>query len=164
MNELSAAERSSVLFGILLVSGSMLWAFVRWLTAKPESPDPWDDEIAADLETGNGSPLCHHCLSLHDPSVDFCPQCGAAVGLYTNYLPYPRLFSVGHTFRIGTNENFKRSFVTIAGFFFLSMFEYGIFFPVYWFRLIENLSRPHSSPPDLPPSTKPTNGSDASTV
>jgi hypothetical protein len=166
MNGLSAPERLSVLFGIVLVFGAVLWAFVRWLTAKPESPDPWDEEIAADLETGNGTPLCHHCLTPHHDSADFCPQCGAAVGLYTNYLPFPRLFSIGHTFRIGTNENFRRSFLTIGGFFFLSIFEYGFFFPVYWFRLIQNLSRSQPSSTDAAesPSANSANGSNGSTT
>jgi hypothetical protein len=166
MNELSRAEQLSVIFGILAVTGCVLWALFRRLNMNPPSPDPWDDEVAADLETGNGTPLCHHCLAPHDLSVDFCSQCGAAVGLYTNYLPYPRLFSVGHTFRIGTNENFKRSFVTIGGFFFLSMSEYGIFFPVYWVMLILNLSRPRNPSPDslVSPPPIPVNGSEGSTT
>ena len=141
MNTLSRAEGEVVLLGSLFLFGCALWAFVRWLTGPPRRPDPWDEAITLELAEGNGTPLCHHCLTPHDPSVDFCPQCGAAVGLYTNYLPFPRLFSIGHTFRIGTNENFKRSFLTIGGFLFLSLIQYGVFFPVYWFRLIQNLSR-----------------------
>jgi hypothetical protein len=141
MKQLNSAEQSTVLIGIVVVFTYAVWALTRRLAAGPREPDPWGDEITAELETGEGTPLCHHCLAEHDPSADFCPQCGAAVGLYTNLMPYPRLFSIGHTFRIGTNENFKRSIVTVGGFFVLSIFEYGIFFPVYWFRLIQNLSR-----------------------
>src|SRR5262245_9608844 len=152
MNQLSDSERLTVLVGILVLFAYVLWVLTRRLLTGPRQPDPWGDEITAELETGEGTPLCHHCLAEHDSSADFCPQCGAAVGLYTNYLPFPRLFSVGHTFRIGTNENFKRSFVTVGGFFFLSVFEYGIFFPVYWFRLIQNLSRARALPPDPPES------------
>jgi len=133
--------------GISVLCGYGLWAFTRWFLSAPCQPDPWGKEISAELAEDNCTPLCPHCLSPHQRSAQFCPQCGAAVGAYTNWLPFPRLFSVGQTLRIGTNENFKHSPLVVAGFFVFSLSEYGPFAPVYWFKLIGNLRKPACSTP-----------------
>jgi hypothetical protein len=72
--------------------------------------------------------------------VDFCSACGAAVGRYTNWLPYPYLFSVGHVLRIGTSGDFKQSALTITGFLFLGLVEYTVFAPIYWFMLARGIN------------------------
>jgi hypothetical protein len=97
---------------ILLCLG--LWRFIRWLFSGPPRPDPWSDEVAAEIAKDDAVPLCHRCLAPHDSSVNFCPDCGAPVGAYTNWLPYPYLFSIGHTLRIGASGDFRRSPLTIA--------------------------------------------------
>lgn len=119
-----------------------IWAFIRWLLGGPESPDPWDETVTAEIEKESATPLCHRCLMPHDSSADFCPECGATVGAYTNWLPYPYLFSIGHTLRIGTNGDFKRSPLTVIGFFAFSLAEYSLFAPIYWAIFLLNLQKP----------------------
>jgi hypothetical protein len=129
------------LVGVLAVVGLLafaLWRGVRWLLQAQPSPDPWDAEVAADLAKEEAVPLCHHCLTPHSDATNFCPACGAAVGQYTNWLPYPQLFSIGHVLRIGTFGHFKRSPLTIIGFWFFGLAEYALFAPIYWFMLLRN--------------------------
>jgi len=66
---------------------------------------------------------------------------------------YPTLISsIGHTLRIGASGDFRRSPLTIAGFFCLGIVEYALFAPVYWFMLLKGLStRGKSEPPSDPP-------------
>ena len=92
---------------ILLCLG--LWRLIHWLFDGPQRSDPWSDEVATEIAKDDAVPLCHRCLSPHDSLVDFCPDCGAPVGPYTNWLPYPYLFSIGHTLRIGASGDFRRS-------------------------------------------------------
>jgi len=130
-----------------------LGLFFRRLQVGPTTPDPWDDQTTAAMENDDAVPLCHHCLTPHSAAADFCPECGAAVGEYTNLLPYPYLFSVGHALRIGAFGNFKRSPLTVAGFLALGFIEYSVFAPFYWFRLLRNIFyKPQSgSISDQPP-------------
>ena len=143
---------------ILLCVG--LWRLIRWLFSGHPPPDPWSEEVAAEIAKDDAVPLCHRCLAPHDSQVDFCPECGAPVGSYTNWLPYPCLFSIGHTLRIGSSGDFRRSPLTIAGFFCLGIVEYALFVPIYWFMLLKGLSvRGRSEPPsDLPPQDAPSAG------
>jgi len=144
-----------VLIGI--VAGSVLfhclWLFLQRLKVGPTTPDPWDDQVTEAMENDDAIPLCHHCLAPHSAAADFCPECGAAVGVYTNLLPFPYLFSVGHALRIGAFGNFKRSPLTVAGFLALGFIEYSVFAPFYWFRLLRNIFyKPQSgSTSDQPP-------------
>jgi len=140
---------------ILLCLG--LWRLIHWLFDGPQRSDPWSDEVATEIAKDDAVPLCHRCLSPHDSLVDFCPDCGAPVGPYTNWLPYPYLFSIGHTLRIGASGDFRRSPLTIAGFFCLGIAEYAPFAPVYWFILLKGLSshRPASPSSDPPPREPP---------
>src|SRR5882672_8890806 len=85
------------------------WAFIRWLSNAPITPDPWGDQVAAEIAKDETPPLCHRCLTPQEPLADFCPDCGAPVGMYTNWLPYPSLFSVGDALRMGTSGTFKSS-------------------------------------------------------
>src|SRR6266566_4837636 len=145
------ATRAGVL-GIVILLCLGLWMFIRWLFSGPQQPDPWSDEVAAEIGKDDAVPLCHRCLGPHDSLVDFCPNCGAPVGTYTNWLPYPYLFSIGHTLRIGASGDFRRSPLTIAGFFCLGIVEYALFAPIYWFMLLKGLSvRGQSKPPSAPP-------------
>jgi hypothetical protein len=60
---------------------------------------------------------------------------------------------VCHALRIGAFGNFKRSPLTVAGFFAFGFIEYSIFAPFYWFRLLRNIFyKPQSgSTSDQPP-------------
>ena len=145
--QLSRGELTIGLLGIALIVGYGLWGLVRWLFQGPSTPDPWDEQVAAQLAAEETLPLCHRCLSPHDGQVDFCPECGAAVGQYTNWLPFPWLFSLGHTLRLGTSGEFKQSRLTIFGFLLLSLAEYMLLAPVYWFIFLRELSRRRATPP-----------------
>jgi hypothetical protein len=153
------ATRAGILaIAILLCLG--LWRLIRWLFSGTPPPDPWSDEVAAEIAKDDAVPLCHRCLAPHDSRVDFCPECGAPVGAYTNWLPYPYLFSIGHTLRIGASGDFRRSPLTIAGFLCLGIVEYALFAPVYWFMLLKVLSvrGPSNAPSDPPPGESPSAG------
>lgn len=128
------------------------WALFRRFFSGPKSPDPWDETVAAEIEKDDAIPLCHRCLTPHNSSANFCPACGATVGTYTNWLPYPYVFSVGHTLRIGTSGDFKRSPLTVIGFFVFSLLEYTLFAPIYWIMFLLSLrkSRPSQAGHDTP--------------
>ena len=129
------------------------WALRQWVLKGPTPPDPWDETIASEIEKDEAIPLCHRCLTPYDSSTDFCSKCGTTVGQYTNWLPYPYLFSVGHTLRIGTSGDFNRSLLTVFGFFLFSLAEYALFAPVYWVVFLSKLlqPRPQNTSPDQPP-------------
>jgi hypothetical protein len=156
MNLISQTSEAERLVGFLAVLGIVCYCFVRYLKAvsnRPLPPDPWNEQVSADLAEDNGSPICHRCLAPHDPLANFCADCGAPVGEYTNWLPYPYLFAVGHTLRIGTSGTFRRSPLTVGGFFLLSIAEYAVFAPVYWLRFLLNI--PKDRPFDPPESETP---------
>jgi hypothetical protein len=143
-------------FGLLALTGGLVWAFVRWFLRAPLQPDPWDASVAIELETTQPAPLCHRCLLPHDPASDFCPSCGTAVGTYTNWLPYPYLFSIGHALRVGTAGEFKRTRLAVFGYLLFSLAEYALFAPVYWVVFLRHLlSPPATAPPLDPESTTP---------
>src|SRR5256885_12609400 len=85
------------------------WAVIRWVSNAPSTPEPWDDKVSAEIAKDETPPICHRCLAPHDTLANFCPDCGAPVGIYTNWLPYPYLFSIGDALRTGTVGNFKRT-------------------------------------------------------
>ena len=132
-------ESTAALVAVLGLGICGIWLFVRWLKDGPVAPDPWDEDVKEALQKDEASPLCHRCLSPHDGRANFCATCGAPVGIYTNWLPYPYLFSIGHTMRIGTSGEFRRSPLIILGFFLLGLAEYTIFAPVYWFAFLRGL-------------------------
>lgn len=127
--------------GVLICGG--IWGLVLWVRRASTSPDPWDRSITEELEQEQAVQLCHRCLAAQESSADFCPACGAPVGQYTNWLPYPYLFSIGHTLRIGTSGEYKRTRLTIFGFFLLGLAEYAVFAPVYWFMVLRRLIKPN---------------------
>jgi hypothetical protein len=134
----SEPEKLVGFLAVLGLLGVAAWRGVRWLLRAQPPADPWDAQVAADIAKSDAIPLCHHCLAPHSEAADFCPECGATVGQYTNWLPYPQLFSIGHVLRIGTFGNFKRSPLTVVGFWFFGFAEYTLFAPIYWFMLLRN--------------------------
>ena len=152
----NARNSEDTLVALILMGlvGYGLWRFIWQAREHPSAPDPWDDQVKADLAKDDAVPLCHHCLKPHATVADFCSECGAAVGQYTNWLPFPQLFSLGHVLRLGTSGDFKRSPLTIAGFWLLALAEYTIFAPIYWIMLgrKRSFNRPPQAPAsDLPP-------------
>jgi hypothetical protein len=140
--------------GMLAITGLAAYGilvFVRWMLQGPKTPDPWGDEVAAEIEGENAQPLCPHCLARHGELEHFCPDCGAPVGACTSLMPPLYLFSIGHILRMGTAGTFKRSPFLVAGYFFASftgfafLTPFGLLTPVYWFMLLKNITRLRSS-------------------
>jgi len=143
--------------GLLAVAA---WRAVRWFLEVKPSPDPWDEAITVEIAKDDAVPLCPHCLAQHSGGADFCPDCGAPVGQYTNWLPFPQLFSVGHVLRLGTSGKFKRTPLMVFGFMLFSLIEYALFVPIYWIIFLCKLINrpPDEAPPEQPPpSPAPTN-------
>jgi hypothetical protein len=142
------------LLGFLVLLGVGLYSLVlllKRLAQTPPSPDPWDAETASRVEDADAPVLCHRCLVPNNPGADFCENCGAAVGEYTNYLPYPYVFSLGHILRVGTAGEFRRSPVTVLGFILLAVAVYKIFAPVYLVFFFRNLPKKESLAQPIPP-------------
>lgn len=132
---------------VALLAAAGIYAFVRWLLNGPRPADPWDEEVARAVESDEAMPLCHRCLTPQSPAGDFCPHCGATVGKYTNWLPYPYIFSLGDMLRLGVAGQFRRTWFTLTGFILLSLAVYQFFAPLYWGLLIHHRSE---RPPPLP--------------
>jgi hypothetical protein len=149
-----AGDSSDTVIGFIGVGALgcfILWAFLRWLADSPVHPDPWDEKVAAEIESDDAPMLCQHCLEPHPELVNFCPACGAPVGTYTNYLPFPYLFSIGYVLRTGTEGGFRRSPLSIAGFLLLGVAEYSVLAPLYWFMVLRRLVRGREPDPPMPP-------------
>jgi hypothetical protein len=136
---------------IVMAVGLVLAAcagLLHWLTNGPRTPDPWDAETI-DAPGTEDLILCHRCLVPNNTTADFCENCGAAVGQYTNYLPFPHLFSIGHTLRLGTAGEFKRNKLTVCGFVLLALLQYSVFAPVYLLIFFSKaLNSPTTQPED----------------
>ncbi len=146
----AGAQTPEMLVAMLAMVGlscGVLYLLLRWLTSGPLTPDPWSPEIEAELARSETAALCHRCLCPHDDLVYFCPECGAPVGEYTNLLPFPYLFSIGHTLRIGSSGEFKRTPLTVAGFFLMALAENAVFAPVYWYVFLRGLLRRPANQP-----------------
>jgi hypothetical protein len=138
------------ILALMFLGGAGIYGLLHWLFSGPRSADPWGDEVEKGLESDEALPLCHRCLHEHSPAVDFCPHCGATVGQYTNWLPYPYIFSLGDTLRLGTAGAFHRTVLTELGFILLAVAEYAVFAPFYWIFLFQPRS-PRPSPLEPPP-------------
>ena len=150
---LSQSEWTAALIGAAVIVGYLLWRFVRYWKRLPVSPDPWGHEIAEALESPDATPVCPHCQYPNVANRWFCPECGCAVGDYNNVNPYLYLFSLGEVLRTGTSGPVRKSWLTVTGFILLSLLEYVVFAPVYWFFLYRNLSGKTALKPeeDAPP-------------
>ncbi len=135
---------------LLGICGLALYRFVVWVMQAPHTPDPWDTETEEALNEETAVPLCHHCLTPQTHNGWFCPQCGATVGPYCNYMPYIYVFSQGEVLRAGVTEKLRHSALVLVGFllFSLGMFSFtilGLVVPVYWFFFFKNLKK-HNEP------------------
>lgn len=148
-------ERLVAILAAAGLIGFALWRGIRWILETKPTPDPWDEMTAAELMQDEAVPLCHHCLSPHDTSIDFCRECGTPVGQYTNWLPFPQLFSIGHVLRTGTNGDFKRTPLTVLGFMLFSFEQYALFAPIYWIIFLRTILGQHRQPPSKEPPPAP---------
>jgi hypothetical protein len=137
----NAAELRVALVATVAVAGFILWrGLVRWFR-RPASPDPWGPEITEALKSPESTPICPHCQTPHEHARWFCSDCGRAVGDYNNWNPYLYLFSIGEVLREGTSGPIRKSWLTVVGYLILSLAEYLIFAPLYWYFLFRNLAR-----------------------
>ena len=153
---LETPELTIAAFAVLGITIAAIAYFIQWLFAGPVSPDPWDESIEAAVRDGDAQPVCHRCFIEHAETTCFCPQCGAAVGEYNNYLPFEYLFSEGEALRNGTQLRHRKGFLVVGGYLLFSAAVYTVFAPVYWLFLFRNLLKPaplEESPPlAVPPS------------
>jgi hypothetical protein len=131
------------------ICGAAVYRFFQWVMEAPRTLDPWGKETEEEVNQ-QGVSLCLRCLTPQEHNGWFCPECGATVGPYCNYLPYVYIFSEGEVLRAGVTDRIRRSSFITIGFVLLSVATFTILAPIYWFFLLKNLQR-IEVPPDLPP-------------
>ena len=57
----------------------------------------------------DGTPLCLRCLAPADPLEHYCPECGAATGRFTPYIPFVDIPFYASIFGIMWERLFDRS-------------------------------------------------------
>ena len=119
---------------------AVAWA-VRWIRGAIPAPDPWSEEVEQAVQAKDAVPLCPHCLAPQSPETWFCAECGCSIGPYNNLNPYLYLFSVGDLFRTGVSRRVRRTPFVVVGFLVLSLAEYTVIAPYYWFFFFRNLRR-----------------------
>lgn len=152
--ELTHSEELVATFAILFMAVVGVWFAARRFLTTPVTPDPWSPEIAEELERPDCGPICHRCLAPHEFNAHFCPNCGAPVNACTNLMPLLYIYSIGDALRAGTNENCRKSPMSLLGFIALGgaagfLLPVGpLFSLVYWAKLFSS-SRGASG--DIPP-------------
>lgn len=146
-----AEERELVALVILAILAVVIYRVILWLMEAKRTPDPWGDEIDKALDQDDAVPLCHHCLTPQQHNGWFCPECGATVGPYCNYLPFVYLFSQGEVLRAGVTERFRRSPLIVIGFVLVSLAICAFAAPVYWFFLFKHLRQGGTAVADAAP-------------
>ncbi len=136
-----AQEQAVAVLAILVVCAMGVYRLVLWIMEAPLTPDPWDKEVEDALNNDDAVAICHHCLTPQKHSGWFCPECGATVGPYCNYMPYLYVFAQGEVLRAGVTERIRRNPLVTAGFVLFSLSMSVILAPIYWFFLFKNLRR-----------------------
>src|SRR5258708_35622647 len=104
----------------------------------PRTDDPWGKETDESVNQEEAVPLCHHCLTPQEHDGWFCPECGATVGPYFNYMPYVYVFAQGEALRAGVTERLRRSPLIVIGLVLFSFTVFAPIAPIYWFLLFKN--------------------------
>jgi len=144
-------EHIVVVLVILGFCGVAFYRFVLWVTQAPRTADPWGKEIQEAVNHEEAVPLCHHCFTPQEHNGWFCPECGATVGPYCNYLPYVYIFSQGEVLRAGVTERLRRSKLITIGFVLVSLGMFALAAPIYWFFLFKHLGQCDDERPEAPP-------------
>jgi hypothetical protein len=135
-----------VILGIVAMA---IYRFVLWVIEAPHTQDPWGEEIEEAVRHEEAVPLCHHCLAPQEHNGWFCPECGAVVGPYCNYMPYIYVFSEGEVLRAGVTERFRRTPIITIGYVLFSLSTFLVAAPIYWFFLFRHLRRNDDLTSDL---------------
>lgn len=125
---------------LAVVTAILLWRLAVWWK-QPLQPNPWDEDTEARLHEPEAVLLCPRCLEPEREGVQFCRDCGFAVGPYVTWSPYLYIFVLGDLLRTGVDRPFRVKSTTVCFLLLVSLFEYFIFAPVYWFFLIRNIRR-----------------------
>jgi hypothetical protein len=128
-------------FAIAVLAALVAFRIVRWFQQAIPSPDPWSQEVQDALQRDDTLPLCPQCLAPQPQETWFCAECGQSIGPYNNLNPYLYIFSLGDLFRSGVTGRLRRGPLVVLGFLLLSLSEYIIFAPYYWFLFFRNLKR-----------------------
>jgi hypothetical protein len=147
----SAKEQELVALVILAILGVAIYQLVQWLKEAKRTADPWGDEIGKALDEDDAVPLCHHCFTPQQHNGWFCPECGATVGPYCNYLPFVSVFSQGEVVRAGVTEHIRRSPLIVIGLVLLSLTMFALAAPFYWFFLFKHLRQEDSAAVEAAP-------------
>ncbi len=145
------SEKTVALLGILGICSVVVYRFVVWIMEAPRTIDPWGKEMDEAFNDRAAVPVCHHCLTPQEHNGWFCPECGATVGPYCNYMPYVYVFSQGEALRAGVTERIRRSWVIRVGYVLVSLGMFPPAAPIYWFFLFKNLRRNQALPPEPEP-------------
>jgi hypothetical protein len=158
---LSRSDATAALLGLMVLLSAGIWLLLRWIVAGPTSPEPWNEEVAAELLREDCPQICHRCFTPHEPSSHFCSHCGAMVGAHTCLIPPLYLYSIGDVFRAGAEGAYRRSACsTLTCFFAAFTYLYWVPFPlgcvaviVYWKNVFKNVPAKRSLAEDEGPST-----------
>src|ERR1043166_1296711 len=145
------SEKTVALLGILVICSGVIYRFVVWIMEAPQTIDPWDKEMDEAVNDQAAIPLCHHCLTPQEHNGWFCPECGATVGPYSNYLPYVNVFSQGEVLRTGVTEGIRRNWLITVGYVLVSLGMFVFFGALFGFFLFRNLRRNKALPLDPEP-------------
>jgi hypothetical protein len=129
------------LIGAIGLGCAAFYAFCKWLSATPRTPDPWEPEVEQAVQNEEAIAVCPHCLTPQAHTGWFCPGCGSVSGQYGNYLPSVYIFSIGEAVRVGVEQpNRWRALVT-TGYVLIALGFFSVLAPVYCFFLFINPSR-----------------------
>lgn len=126
-----------------------------WIRDLPVPPDPWDAEIASNLESPEATPVCHHCFSPQEHDRWFCPDCGTATGPYNNVMPYLAVFSRGEVLRNGVYHHIQYNGLSVFRYVIFSLCEYGVFAPIYWWFFYKHWRQSQAVPEPDPGAPSP---------
>jgi len=147
-----AQEQALAALVILGICAMAVYRFVLWVMEAPRTVDPWGKEIDEVMNRDEAVPVCHHCFTPQLHNGWFCPECGAIVGPYCNYMPYLYIFSEGEVLRAGVTERIGRRPLVVTGYILFSLGMFAIAAPIYWFFLFKNLTRsPNGQATPMPP-------------
>src|SRR6267378_937502 len=139
--KLSPDEMIVGVLGIFGLGCAAFYAFCKWLSAGPRTPDPWGPAVEEAIQKEEAVAVCPHCLAVQTHNGWFCPGCGSVSGQYGNYLPGVYLFSIGEAVRAGVAHPNRWRVLVIGGYVLIALGFFNLLAPVYCFFLFINLSR-----------------------
>lgn len=119
----------------------MFAGYFRSLGSRPCDMNPWPEEIEQSIRDLEALPVCHRCfLPLEEP-VWFCPDCGASVGPYNNWIPNLAMYTVGEVLRTGVGPNARFTKLTVPGYVATACSANFLIAPFYFLRFFINWIR-----------------------